>query len=135
MGIKRGMYGLKHVAILAYDQLVKHLKTHGYYPAIGTNEIFPHKTQKIKFCLCVDDFGIKYHSTDNADHILNSLKEKYAITTDWEEKNFCGLTFNWNYEAGYVDMEMTVYVTNALNRLQQIPKEPPEYSPHHHTGF
>ena len=35
--IKQGMYGLKEAAILAYDQLVKHLKTHGYYPVTSTN--------------------------------------------------------------------------------------------------
>ena len=36
--IKRGVYGLKQAAILAYDQQVKHLKTRGYYPVISTNE-------------------------------------------------------------------------------------------------
>ena len=60
MRIKRGIYGLKQAAILAYKQLVKHLEIHGYYPVIGNNEIFPHKTRK-KFCIFVDDFGIKYH--------------------------------------------------------------------------
>ena len=34
--IKKGMYGLKQAAILAYEQLVEHLKPHGYYPV-------PHK--------------------------------------------------------------------------------------------
>ena len=50
-------------------------------------------------------------------------------------ETFCGLTFNWNYEAGYVDMEMPGYVPNALNRLQHTPKLSPQYSPHHQTGF
>ena len=44
--IKWGMYGLKQAAILAYEHLVKHLKTRGYYPAIGNNAIFDHKTRK-----------------------------------------------------------------------------------------
>ena len=34
---------LKKAAIIAYDQLVKNLKTHGYYQVIGTNAIYPHK--------------------------------------------------------------------------------------------
>ena len=104
MRIKQGIYRPKQAAILAYEQLAKHLNTHGYYPVIGTNKMFPHKTWKTKFCLCVDYFGIKYHSTDDTDHILHSLKYKYAITNDWEEKNFCGLTFDWKYKACYVDM-------------------------------
>ena len=55
------MYGLKQAAILAYEHLVKHLKTRGYYPAIGNNAIFDNKTRKTNFCLYVDYFGLKYH--------------------------------------------------------------------------
>ena len=43
MRIKRGMYGIKQAAILAYEQLAKHLKTHGYYPVIDTDVIFTYK--------------------------------------------------------------------------------------------
>ena len=45
MRIKLGMYGLNQAAILAYEQLVKHLNIHGYCPVIGTNAIFYHKTR------------------------------------------------------------------------------------------
>ena len=92
------------------------------------DEIFAHKTREVRFYLCVDDSRIKYTSTDDADHILNALGGKYAITTDWEGKNFCGLTFHWNYEVDYVDMEMTGYVTNALNRPQHTTPVSPQYS-------
>ena len=54
MRIKRGMYGFKQAAIRAYEQLVKHSKTHGYYPLIDTNAIFTHKTQK-KSSICVQN--------------------------------------------------------------------------------
>ena len=84
--IKQGMYGLKQAAILTYKQLVKHLKTSGYYPVTGTNEIFTHKTRK-KFYLCVYIFWDKYHSTYDADHILNVLKEKHDMINDGEGKN------------------------------------------------
>ena len=88
-----------------------------------------------KFCLCVDDFGIKYHSTDDADHKLNALKEKYTIVNNREGKNFCGLTFYFNYKAGCVDMEMPGYVSNELEKLQHTPKVSTKYYPNHHTGF
>ena len=94
----------------------------------------PKKYEK-KFCLYKNDFGIKYPSTDYADHIINSLQEKYSITTDWEGKNFWGLTLDCNYEAGYADMEMSGYTLNELNRLQHTSKVSPQYSPHHPTGF
>ena len=79
MRIKQEMYGIKQADILSYKQLVKHLKTYGYHPVICTNSIFPHKTRNV-FCLCVDDFGIKYHSTDNAGHMLNSIKENILLS-------------------------------------------------------
>ena len=49
--IKQGMYGLKQAAILTYKQLMKHLKTRGYYTFTGTNAIFPHKKRGKTFCL------------------------------------------------------------------------------------
>ena len=100
--INKGMYGLKQAAILAYEQLVEHLDNYGYEPVIGTSCIFCHRTRRTVFCLCVDNFGVKYFSKDNLDHLLNALQAKYTVTTDMKGEHFCGLTFKWNYEEGYV---------------------------------
>ena len=54
------MYGLKQAAILAYDHLVKNLGNYGYYPIPHTVGLWKHKMRRISFCLCVDDFGVKY---------------------------------------------------------------------------
>ena len=58
--ITKGMYGLKQAAILAYTKLISILKPFGYHPIPHTVGMWQHKTRKTKFCLCVDDFGIKY---------------------------------------------------------------------------
>ena len=55
------MYGLKQAAIIAYNQLICHMKPQGYYPVPFTTGIWAYKTIK-KTCLCVDDFGLKYFS-------------------------------------------------------------------------
>jgi hypothetical protein len=89
--IIKGMYGLKQAAILAYNNLVKHLKSHGYEPVPFTTGLWQHKTRSTKFCLCVDDFGVKYFSEDDANHLISSLKTAYNITTDIRGDNFCGL--------------------------------------------
>lgn len=68
--IQKGMYRLKQAALLAYLQLVTFLKSHGYYPEKHCMRIWSHKTRKTKFCLCVDDFGIKYFNKSDADHLL-----------------------------------------------------------------
>ena len=76
------MYGLKQAAILAYKLLAKRLSIHGYYPIPLTNGLFAHNKLRTKFALCVDDFGIKYDSTDNLSHLITRLKKYYDISIE-----------------------------------------------------
>ena len=85
---KKGLYGLKQTAILAFDQLVKHLEPYGYYPLPNTMGMWKHKTKKTIFCLCVDDFGVKTFSQEDSDHLINALKKFYKITIDPEGRNY-----------------------------------------------
>ena len=86
--IKRGIYGLKQAAMLAYNFLKQNLALYGYEPIPHTDGLWRLKTRKINFCLCVDDFGIKYFHKDSV------LQRNYQLSTDWRGKNFCGLTFD-----------------------------------------
>ena len=86
MKIIKGMYGLLQAGILAYKQLVNQLKPYGYEPCKFTQGLWKHKTNGITFCICVDDFGIKYTDRANALHLLDALKPKYKISTDWGKK-------------------------------------------------
>jgi len=131
--IKKGMYGLKQAAILAYDHLRNSIAPYGYHPVKGTVGIWKHDTRPTKFCVCVDDFGIKYWSKEDADHLENALGKTFKYTVDREGKNYCGLTLDWNYKLGYVDISMPGYVPKALKRLQHKPQKFPQYSPHPHT--
>ena len=89
--IKRGMYGLKQAARLAYDNLVTNLKKDGYFPDKYCPNIWSHESRPTKFCLCVDDFGVKYLTKDDAQHLITTLKQSYDITIDWSGRNFCCL--------------------------------------------
>ena len=131
--IKRGMYGLKQAAVLAYDHLIANLANHGYRPVPHTLGIWEHKTRRTKFCLCVDDFGIKYFNKDDADHLITTLSKYYTCTTDWPGKNFCGLQLDWNYDKGYVDISMPNYVRDCLVRFQHDLPPKLQHSPHQHT--
>ena len=73
------MYGLKQAAVLAYNQLKEKLLPKGYSLVKGTVGLWRHATRKTKFCLCVDDFGVKYYNKEDADHLLNSLRKNYKI--------------------------------------------------------
>ena len=124
------MYGLKQAAIIDYNQIILHMKPHGYYPVPFTPGIWAHKTRKINFCLCVDDFGVKYFSKDDANNLLNSLLKHYAISTDSEGRNYIGLRVDWNYSEEYVAISMPDYVRKALDRLKHPKTKIPQYAPH-----
>ena len=76
------------------------------------------KTRKIYFCLCVDDFGIKYFDKADVEHLLDKIGSIYNYTTNWEGKHYCGFKIDWNYDKGFVDISMPDYVKNALAKLQ-----------------
>ena len=131
--INKGMCGLKQAAMLAHDNLKQSLEPHGCTPVQGTVGLWKHKTRKTKFCLCVDDFGIKYFNREDADHLLNTLRKCYKMTVDKKGENYCGLALDWNYDDGHVDISMPGCVTKSLKRLQHVPKKAPQYSPHDHV--
>ena len=128
--INKDMYGLKQAAILAYQRLVTVLKPYGYFPEPHSVGIWSHKTRKTKFCLCVDDFGVKYFGRDDANHFLNALRDHYAITVDWTGSHYCGLTMHWNYDDNYVDVSMPGYVRKQLDRYQHPKPSTAQYAPH-----
>ena len=66
---------------------------------------------------CVDDFSIKYFNQDYADHLLQSIGKHYQYTTDWKGHNYCGITLNWNYPDGYVEISILGYVENYKSPL------------------
>ena len=128
--VRRGMYGLKEAGVIAFNQLVKHLAPHGYHPMKHTAGLWRHETRQTTFALCVDDFGIKYFSMDDANHLLAALRTKYEITVDWTGKLYCGLHLEWNYAEGYVDVSMPGYVHRALIRYGHKPPAKPQHAPH-----
>ena len=81
------MYGLKQATRLAYDNLVTNLKKDGYFPDKHCPNIWSHESRPTKFCSCVDDFGVKYFTKDDAQHLITSLKQSYDITIDWSGRN------------------------------------------------
>ena len=69
-----GMYGLKEAGIISFKQLVRKLAPAGYHPCKQTAGLWTHATKRTTFTLCVDDFGVKYFSKANADHLISSIK-------------------------------------------------------------
>ena len=132
--IRKGMYGLKEAAILAYEQLRDHLAPFGYHPVAHTPGLWKHKTLPTTFTLAVDDFGIKYFSKADADHLFAAIATKYALTKDWTGTSYLGFHINWDYDAGHVDISMPDYVPKALLTLRHPKPARAQHSPHRWTA-
>ena len=127
------MYGLKEAGIIAFQRLVKKLAPHGYHPCKHTPSLWRHITRNIMFTLAVDDFGIKYFYHDDVDHLHHALRQDYQISTYTTGRHYCGLTIDWNYKSGYVDISMPGYVLDALKKFLHVPPRKPQYAPHKWT--
>ena len=128
--IRRGMYGLPQAGRLANDQLVTKLATHGYEPCPLTHGLWRHTTRNTIFSLVVDDFGVRYSTRADAEHLIAALKENYQVSLDWTGERYCGLTLKWDYVARTCDISMPGYIERALQRFSHVPIHRPEHSPH-----
>ena len=48
---------------------------------------------------------------------------------DFSGRNYCGLTIDWNYKQGFVDISMPNYIKKALEKFTYTPKTP-QFSSH-----
>ena len=124
------MYGLPQAGKIAYDRLVKHLATAGYIPCELTPGLFKHKTRPISFALVVDDFFVKYVGKEHADHLMECLRLLFVVKTDWDATLILGITMEWNYTQGTVDLSMPNYIEQALIKYMAGVKYDTQHSPH-----
>jgi hypothetical protein len=67
---------------------------------------------------------------ENADHLLNALKEHYEVTEAWAGKLYCGISLDWNYDNKTVDLSMPGYIANALHKSQHKHPDRPQHAPY-----
>ena len=130
----RGIYGLPQAGRLANDQLMEFLKPHGYVPNPLTHGLWRHTTRDVVFSLVVDDFGVRYTSKNDADHLIATLKVAYEISINWTGSRYCGLTIKWDYTKRTCDISMPGYIKRALARFQHSAGRSPKHAPHPRQG-
>jgi hypothetical protein len=108
--IRRGLCALKEAGVLAFNQLIKKLAPHGCEPMPFTPGLWRYCTRRTTFVLRVDDFGVKCFSKTNAQHLIDALEADYEVTINWDGALCCGLTLDWHYDDGCVDVSMPGYV-------------------------
>ena len=82
------------------------------------------------FCLTVDDFGIGYFGEHHPKYLLDTLKEHYMVTTDWEGKKYAGIDFEWNYKSRTFRITMEDYIRQLLLRYGHPEPRKPQQSTH-----
>eukprot|EP00804_Cyclotella_cryptica_P017160 CCRYP_003375-RA/>CCRYP_003375-RA protein AED:0.38 eAED:0.38 QI:0/0/0/1/0/0/2/0/339 len=124
MEIWRGCYGLPQAGILANKLLKKRLAADGYFKPPHTPGLFKHISHPIQFSLVVGDFGIKYIGKQHLDHLIASIKCNYDVTIDYIDSLYCGITLDWHYDKGYLDISMLGYVHKQLTKYNHpLPKK------------
>jgi hypothetical protein len=124
--IRQGMYGLPQAGLIAQELLEKRLNARGYYQSKFTPGLWTHERQNTKFALVVDDFGIKYESDEDAQHLIDSLTPFYEITVDKP------MTLDWDYKQQELHVSMPGCVEKALARFKHSPPAKPQHQPHPH---
>ena len=131
MDIRKGIPGIKQYGRLSSDRLTKNLVRNGYAPVPHTPSLWRHHTPNLVFSLIVNNFLIKYTHKGDADHLLKSLQEDYAITQDLTVERYLVLTLKWEYFNRNVSISIPVYVQAPLLKFQSNATTKPQDSPHH----
>ena len=77
--INKAWYGLRQAGRIAHDDLVQHLKNHGFEQTQKTDGLFTHVLWDISFTLVVDDFGTKFTNTQDCDYLIKNDERKIQI--------------------------------------------------------
>ena len=73
-----GMYGLKQVAMLGRNKVIEVLKPFNSALDTFAPNLWSHSTRPTKFCLCVDNFGVKFYTQADLDHLINIVAYIYV---------------------------------------------------------
>ena len=124
------MPGLKQSVRIANKRLKAHLVHFGFSPVPRTPALWKHTTKPIIFSLVVDDFGLKYISKENSNHLIQALQKLYTISIKWTGYLFYSLTIYWDYAARTCDISMPKYLQTALQKFQHLAPQIPQHAPH-----
>jgi hypothetical protein len=114
----KGMYGLPQAGQLAQNCLIAHIANHGYTQSDIAACLFRHATNDVTFVLVVDDFGIKFTSTEGRDHLLTTLRLLYNITVDMANPTYLGMIIHYDKVKQTISCSMLGYIDKVLTRFR-----------------
>jgi hypothetical protein len=115
--IRKCMYGLPQAGRLSQLRLISHLAKHGYHQSPNTPCLFQHETLDVTFCLVVDDFGVRYGTQSDADHLVATLRANdYELTINDTGDTYLGMHISFGPDR--VSLSMPGYINKALQRFR-----------------
>lgn len=131
--VMRGMYGLPQAGSNSHDELEKRLNKEGYFKSHLVPALWKHKTRPTQFVLIVDDFGIKYFSKDDLDHLADTLKKYYDVKVDPDGKELVKIELDWDYTNKKVHLSMKPYLDKSLRQFDNVVPTKRQHSPYPHV--
>jgi hypothetical protein len=117
--IRKCMYGLPQAGKLSQTRLIQHLKENGYTQCPNTPCLFRHHTREMMVCLVVDDFGVRYKSQSDADHLIHTLeKYEYKLKVRSLGDIYLGMAIKFDRINKTVSISMPGYVKKMLQRFR-----------------
>ncbi len=89
-----------------------------------------HKSRPISFTLVVDNFGVKYVTQEDVDHLITSIKSTNSLTKEWTGNLYCGITLEWDCINWTVDILMPGYINKKLQEYDYIRPQKMQTSPY-----
>jgi hypothetical protein len=83
--------------------------------------------------LVVDDFGIKYITKQDLDHLINALKKYYDVSVDMEGKEYVKIELDWDYEHRKAHLSMKPYLLKALRQFNNLIPTKKQDAPYPHV--
>ena len=128
--IRRGIYDLPQVDIIANKRLQGNLHRHGYSLCPHIPGLYKHQILDTTFRLVVDDFGIQYTSKAIVLNLINCKWSLYIVYTHWSGSLFIGITLDWNYSEHYVSLSMSGYIEKVSLRFTDNDPYIAQHDPH-----
>jgi len=107
-----GMYGLPQSGSNSHDELKEHLNKEGYFNSLCVPALWK--------LLVVVDFGIKYFTKDNLDHLADTLKKYYSIKIDPDGKELVKIELDWDNTNKKVHLSMKPYLDKSLRQFDNV---------------
>ncbi len=90
-------------------------------------------TRRTQFVLIVDDFGIKYFTKSDLDHLIDTLKQHYNVAVDTEAKEIVKIELDWDYMNRKVHLSMKPYLDKSLRQFDNVVPKKRHHSPYPHV--